>query len=89
MRILCPVILPATCVVPPRNTKFAKRGAVGTKLVGHNGASNHLDRHSAFSQSTPADYNVFNLQRHLISRRTLRVFRDQAMLTWRRATVAA
>jgi putative transposase len=34
-------------------------------------------------------YNVFNLQRHLTSRRTLRVFRDQAMLTWRRATVAA
>ena len=34
-------------------------------------------------------YNVFNLQRHLTSRRTLRVFRDQAMLTWRQATVAA
>src|SRR5713101_6317387 len=36
-----------------------------------------------------AVYNVFNLQRHLTSRRTLRVFRDQAMLTWRQATVAA
>ena len=36
-----------------------------------------------------AVYNVFNLQRHLISRRTLRVFRAQAMLTWRYATVAA
>src|SRR5258705_6934416 len=36
MRILCPVILPATCVVPLRNTKFAKRGAVGSELVGHN-----------------------------------------------------
>ena len=34
-------------------------------------------------------YNVFNLQRHLTFRRTLRLFRDQAMLTWRRATVAA
>jgi putative transposase len=33
--------------------------------------------------------NVFNVQRHLISRRTLRLFRDQAMLTWRRATAAA
>jgi hypothetical protein len=32
---------------------------------------------------------VFNIQRHLTSRRTLRVFRDQAMLTWRHATVAA
>ena len=36
-----------------------------------------------------AVYNVFNIQRHLTSRRTLRVFRDQAMLTWRRAIVAA
>jgi ATP-dependent DNA ligase len=36
-----------------------------------------------------AVYNVFNLQRHLISRRTLRVFRAHAMLTWRHATVAA
>src|SRR6476660_1440960 len=36
-----------------------------------------------------AVYNVFNIQRHLTSRRTLRMFRDQAMLTWRQATVAA
>ena len=36
-----------------------------------------------------AVYNVFNIQRHLTSRRTLRVFRDQAMLTWRQAAVAA
>jgi hypothetical protein len=36
-----------------------------------------------------AVYNVFNIQRHLISRRTLRLFRNQAMLTWRQATVAA
>ena len=33
-----------------------------------------------------AVYNVFNIQRHLTSRRTMRVFRDQAMLTWRQAT---
>jgi hypothetical protein len=31
-------------------------------------------------------YNVFNIQRHLICRRTLRVFRDQAMQIWRQAT---
>ena len=36
-----------------------------------------------------AVYNVFNVQRHLISRRTLRAFRAEAMLTWRHATVAA
>ena len=37
MGILCPVILPATRVVPPRNTKFAQRRAVGSELVGHDG----------------------------------------------------
>ena len=36
-----------------------------------------------------AVYNVFNLQRHLISRRTLRSFRARAMLTWRHAALAA
>ena len=34
-------------------------------------------------------YNVFNVQRHLTSRRTLRVFREQAMLTWRQAAAVA
>jgi len=42
-----------------------------------------------FLSTHAAVYNVFNIQRHLISRRTLRVFRDQAMQTWRQATVAA
>ena len=42
-----------------------------------------------FLSTHAAVYNVFNIQRHLISRRTLRVFRDQAMLTWCEATVAA
>ena len=37
MGILCPVILPATCVVPPRNSEFAQRRAVGSELVGHDG----------------------------------------------------
>jgi len=35
-----------------------------------------------------AVYNVFNVQRHLISRRPLRSFRAQAMLTWRHAVAA-
>jgi len=34
-------------------------------------------------------YNVFNIQRQLTSHRTLRVFRNQAVLTWRQATVVA
>ena len=42
-----------------------------------------------FLSAHAAVNNVFNIQRHLISRGTLRVFRDQAMLTWRQATVAA
>ena len=42
-----------------------------------------------FLSTHAAVYNVFNIQRHLTSRRTLRVFRDQAMRTWRQATLAA
>ncbi|CAO3424679.1 Mobile element protein [Azospirillum endophyticum] len=36
-----------------------------------------------------AVYNTFNLQRHLISRRTPRTFRAQAMAAWQFATAAA
>ncbi len=36
-----------------------------------------------------AVYNGFNLQRHLVSRRTLRIFRAQARADWLAATVAA
>ena len=50
-------------------------------LRGHAGGS--AKAHSA------AVYNVFNVHRHLISRRTLRSFRTQAMLTWCHAIVAA
>jgi hypothetical protein len=42
-----------------------------------------------FLATRAAVYNGFNIQRHLTTRRTLRVFRDQAMQTWRRATLAA
>jgi len=34
-------------------------------------------------------YNTFNVQRHLISRKTLRQFRDDAMRVWQTATAAA
>src|SRR3974377_1171914 len=37
MGILCPIILPATFVLPPRTTKFPQRRAVGSKLVRHDG----------------------------------------------------
>src|SRR3954453_18885033 len=36
-----------------------------------------------------ATYNTFNLQRHLISRRTLRTFRAQARADWNAAAAAA
>ena len=36
-----------------------------------------------------AAYNTFNVQRYLISRRTLRTFRSEAMGQWRAATAAA
>jgi transposase-like protein len=36
-----------------------------------------------------AVYNTFNLQRHLVSRRTLRLFRADATRAWQTATVAA
>ena len=35
-----------------------------------------------------AVHNTFNVQRHLTSRRTLRVLRDEAFQTWRAATAA-
>jgi putative transposase len=34
-------------------------------------------------------HNTFNVQRHLVSRRTLRTFRAEAAQSWRQATVAA
>jgi transposase-like protein len=34
-------------------------------------------------------YNTFNVQRHLISRKTLRQFRSEAMDVWQTATIAA
>ena len=42
-----------------------------------------------FVSTHAAIYNVFNVQRHLICRRTLRRFRDDATSTWRIATGAA
>jgi putative transposase len=37
----------------------------------------------------PAVYNTFNLQRHLISRRSLRLFGAEAMIQWHLAPAAA
>jgi putative transposase len=36
-----------------------------------------------------AVHNTFNLQRHLVSRSTLRIFRSEAAAQWRSATKAA
>ena len=42
-----------------------------------------------FLSSQSAVHNTFNVQRHLVSRRTLRLFRAEAMHAWQSATAAA
>jgi len=42
-----------------------------------------------FLSTHAAIYNTFNVQRHLISRRTLRQFRTEAMSAWRDVTAVA
>ncbi len=42
-----------------------------------------------FASMHAAAYNTFNVQRHLISRRTLRTFRAEAIAQWHAATAAA
>jgi putative transposase len=42
-----------------------------------------------FLSAHAAVHNMFNLQHHLISRRTLRLFRAEAVRQWQRATAAA
>jgi transposase-like protein len=42
-----------------------------------------------FLSMLSAIYNTFNLQRHLISRRTLRLFRAEAADHWKHASAAA
>jgi len=42
-----------------------------------------------FLSTHAAVYNIFNVQRHLISRKTLRLFRGDAMSLWQVATAAA
>jgi putative transposase len=41
-----------------------------------------------FLSAHAAAYNVFNLQRHLISRRTLRLFRAESAAAWKAAAAA-
>jgi transposase-like protein len=42
-----------------------------------------------FLSTHAAVYNLFNTQRHLVSRRTFRTYRAQAMATWQIITAAA
>jgi transposase-like protein len=42
-----------------------------------------------FLSTHAAVYNTFHTQRHLISRKTLRRFRGEAMNTWQAVTAAA
>jgi hypothetical protein len=42
-----------------------------------------------FLSAHAAVYNCFNFQRHLLSRRTLRTFRDAAFTEWQKTVQAA
>jgi putative transposase len=44
---------------------------------------------SVFLGLHAAVYNTFNLQRHLISRSTLRIFRAEAAVQWQGSVAAA
>jgi putative transposase len=39
--------------------------------------------------AVPAIYNTFNIQRHLVSRGTMRRFRSEAFAMWRNVAAAA
>jgi transposase-like protein len=52
------------------------------RFKSHSSAQQFVSTHAAV-------YNVFNIQRHLISRRTLRHCRGEAMSTWHIATAQA
>ncbi len=51
------------------------------RFKSHGSAQLFVSMHSAV-------YNIFNCQRHLITRRTLRIHRAEAMKNWRAAAVA-
>ena len=42
-----------------------------------------------FLSTHAAVYNTFNVQRHLVSRKSLRQFRNEAMSAWQTVTAAA
>jgi len=52
-------------------------------------ASNRPDLRKCFLSMHAAVHNTFNLQRHLVSRSTLRIFRAEAVAQWSDAVAAA
>jgi transposase-like protein len=75
--VLNPFILHVSDVI----TKILRR-SVGHNFRNQGSAQRFLATHAAV-------YNTFNVQRHLIRRSTLRVFRAEANRTWAAATAAA
>ena len=68
------------------------RVSVSTTFIQRTGATIWLFRASRTAQrflSVHAAYITFNVERHLITRRTLRAFRSDALEQWQSATAAA
>jgi putative transposase len=70
------------------------RPAIGTvrvrrcRLFGQPPGKNKLRAGSRLLVMHAAVHNTFNLQRHLVSRSTLRIFRAEAASEWRSAVAA-
>ena len=65
-----------------RTCRFDKENAGCRGFKSSGSAQRFLSTHAAI-------YNTFNVQRHLITRKTMRQFRGDAMNMWRTVTAAA
>jgi putative transposase len=68
-----------------RSREFASSGATRERKMQRFKSAASAQR---FLSMHAAVHNTFNLQRHLVSRSTLRIFRSEAAAQWRTATIA-
>mgnify|MGYP006195954357 CR=1 FL=1 len=69
-------------LVQKRRSKKAALKLLRKLLNSQGQAKRFASTHSAF-------YNTFNIQRHLVSRKTMRKYRNRAFAEWQAATAAA